>query len=519
MANAPVIAPSTRHPDIDAPGLHEDIRILVVDDNCELREYVGRLLRRWWIVEAVGDGATALEAIRRQRPTLVLADAAMSGLDGTGMLGTLQGDPVARSIPMIVLSENGGVRDVDPLDANDRLLKPFSSRELIGHVSARLEQLLGRPVRTQRPVRRLLNRIGVPIAIVRGDAGIVENANRAYLELIGGRDGIGRPFADLVPDGGFAHEAVSRALASGTNQVMADLTVPQRGHGKPTDTHWSFVFTPVSDESGGASRHVVAIGVDVTDDVRARERRDAVAADAISANMAKDEFLAALGHELRNPLSSILMGLQLMRTKGVVSHELDVMDRQIAIMVRLIDDLLDVSRIARGQIELHKERIAIAEVVGRAVESVDPLLKERQQRLTVLVPATGLDASVDPARMTQVFANLLTNAAKYSERETEITVRAVREDHHLRVSVEDHGIGIPTDMLPHVFDAFAQEPSAARRSRGGLGLGLAIVRHLVTLHDGGVTAHSDGLGSGSTFSVVLPVNDAATTGQPSTEHP
>ena len=140
-------------------------------------------------------------------------------------------------------------------------------------------------------------------------------------------------------------------------------------------------------------------------------------------------------------------------------------------------------------------------------ETVDPLLKERRHSLTVRVPPSGLQVNVDPARMAQVIANLLTNAAKYSERGSEITVRAARDDQRLRLSVEDHGIGIAADMLPHVFEAFAQDHTVAGRSRGGLGLGLAIVRDLVGLHDGAVTVHSDGLGAGSTFCVELVVDD------------
>jgi signal transduction histidine kinase len=245
----------------------------------------------------------------------------------------------------------------------------------------------------------------------------------------------------------------------------------------------------------------------VTDELRARRHREVLAAEAISANLTKDQFLAELGHELRNPLSPILTGLQLMRTKGLRSRELDVVERQVGVIVRLVDDLLDVSRIGRGQIELRQERIEIADVVARAVETVGPLLEERRQRLGLLVPRSGLRVTVDPSRMAQVIANLLTNAAKYTEPGAEITIRAARTDRHVRLSVEDPGIGIAPDMLPHVFEPFAQEQSAVRRSRGGLGLGLAIVRHLVELHGGTVTVHSHGLGSGSTFCVELPADE------------
>lgn len=481
------------------------IRLLLAEANPELREHVARLLRRWWSIETVGDGAAALEAIRRRRPTLVLADAAMPGPDGIGLMHALRDDPVTRSIPIIVLSQQG----VEMPDANDCLIKPFSSRELIARVSARLEEHFGTAAATQKPVRRLLNKIGLPIAVLRRSEFTVENANRAYLDLVGGPDAIGKPFAEPLLDGtGTLREECARALASGARHVVQELTLPVRRNGESEKKHWSFVFAPIKDERHVRDRHVVAIGVDVTDEARLRQRHEALAAEAIRANLAKDQFLATLGHELRNPLSPILTALQLMRTKGLSCHELDIVERQVGAIVHLVDDLLDLSRIGRGQIELQKEQIEIADVVARALETVDPLMKDHGHRVILLVPESGLRVKADPSRMAQVISNLLTNAAKYSERGSEITVRAVRDDRRLRVSVEDQGLGIAPDMLPHVFEAFAQEHSVVGRSRGGLGLGLAIVRNLVQLHDGTVTAHSDGLGTGSTFCVELPVGES-----------
>jgi signal transduction histidine kinase len=486
------------------------IHILLVEGNQDLREYVARLLHRWWSIETAGDGAAALEAIRRRRPTLVVADGAMPAVDGRGLLQALRDDPVTRSIPVIALSDHGA--DAGTLHATDCLIKPFSSRELITRVSARLEEHFGRAVGTQRLVRRLLNKVELPVAVLRSRDFIVENANRAYLDLVGGADVIGKPFAEpLLAGTRTPREESARALASGARHVVRELTLPVHRNGEAEETYWSFVFAPIKDEPNVRERHVVAIGVEVTDDVRPRHRREALAAEAISANLAKDQFLATLGHELRNPLSPILTGLQLMRTKGLCSHELDVVERQVGVIVRLVDDLLDVSRIGRSQIELRKEPVETADVVARAIETVDPLLKERQQRLTVRVSGSGLRVNVDCARMAQVIANLLTNAAKYSERGSEIAVRAVRDDRRLRLSVEDHGIGIAPDMLPHVFEPFAQERSAIRRSRGGLGLGLAIVHNLVALHDGTVTVHSGGLGTGSTVCVELPLHEDVTT--------
>ena len=498
---------STRHEAVvESAGVDGRIRLLLAEENLDLREHVARLLRRWWRIETVGDGATALEAIRRRRPTLVLADSSMPGPDGIRLLHALREDPVTRSIPIIVLSQRG--TSVETPYPNDCLIKPFSSRELIARVSARLEEHFGTVVGTQRPVRRLLDKIALPIAVLRRNEFIVENANRAYFGLAGGSDAIGKPFAEPLLDGTrTVREESARALASGAPHVVRELTLPVGRNGEPQERYWNFVFAPIQDERNLHDRHVVAIGVEVTDDVRVRREREALAAEAISANLAKDQFIATLGHELRNPLSTILTGLQLMRTKGLCSHELDVVERQVAAIVRLMDDLLDVSRIGRGQIELQKEQIEIADLVARAIESVDPLLEARQHHLAVLVSGSGLRVNVDPARMAQVIANLLTNAAKYSERGSEITVRAVRDDRHLRLSVEDQGIGIAPEMIAHVFEPFAQARGAVGRSLGGLGLGLAIVRNLVELHDGVVTVHSDGLGTGSTFCVELPVDE------------
>jgi signal transduction histidine kinase len=493
-------------PAVEFAGLDARVRILVADENRDLCDYVTRLLRRWWSIEAVGDAIAAVEAIRRQRPTLMLADAAMPGLDGIGLLQALHDDPASRSIPIIVLADQGV--GVESRSAGDCLVKPFSSRELIARISSRLEEHFGSAVRTQKPVRRLLNRIDVPIALLRTEGLIVENANRAYLALVGDQDAVGKRFgAPLFDAADSPLEECAGVSASGARRLAGELTIPVHRQGESEDTYWNFVLAPVTDEVHGHERHVVAIGVDVTDEVRARRQREALAAEAISANTAKDQFLAALGHELRSPLSPIATGLQLMRTKGLCSRELDIVERQVAAIMRLVDDLLDVSRIGRGRIELRKEPVEIADVVARAIETVDPLLKERRHSLTVRVPPSGLQVNVDPARMAQVIANLLTNAAKYSERGSEITVRAARDDQRLRLSVEDHGIGIAADMLPHVFEAFAQDRSVAGRSRGGLGLGLAIVRDLVGLHDGAVTVHSDGLGAGSTFCVELVVDD------------
>ncbi|MDC3953952.1 HAMP domain-containing histidine kinase [Polyangium jinanense] len=233
---------------------------------------------------------------------------------------------------------------------------------------------------------------------------------------------------------------------------------------------------------------------------------------AEQSDRAKDEFLAMLGHELRNPLSPIVTALELLQMRGAsgAEKEVTVIKRQVRHLVSLVDDLLDVSRITRGMVELSREPIELSEVVGRAVEMVSPLLEQRAHRLTLTVPREGLAVHGDPRRLAQVVSNLLTNAAKYTEPGGRIVVTASREDADVVLRVKDSGIGIAKEMLAQVFDLFTQEKQALDRSQGGLGLGLglAIVRSMVTLHGGSVTAHSDGKDKGSEFVVRLPVHGA-----------
>jgi PAS domain S-box-containing protein len=253
----------------------------------------------------------------------------------------------------------------------------------------------------------------------------------------------------------------------------------------------------------------------------ARLAAEQARAEAEQANRAKDEFLAMLGHELRNPLAPILTALDLLRLRPEMADEPTrlILERQVGHMVRLVNDLLDVSRIARGKVELEKQRMEIATAVAKAVEIASPLFEQSEQHLTVKVPALGLAIDGDPTRLAQVVSNLLTNASKYTERGGLITVAAEAEGGEVVLKVSDTGIGITAEMLPRVFDMFAQESQALDRSQGGLGLGLAIVRNLVTAHGGSVHAHSAGAGRGSEFTLRFPAARAEAAGASDTALP
>jgi CheY-like chemotaxis protein len=223
----------------------------------------------------------------------------------------------------------------------------------------------------------------------------------------------------------------------------------------------------------------------------------------------KDDFIALLAHELRNPLAPLRNGLQVMRLGGndasSVAQARAMMERQLGHMVRLIDDLLDVSRISRNKMELRRSRVLLADVVGNAVEAARPLIDAAGHELTVSLPPEPIFLDADLTRLAQVFNNLLTNSAKYTEHRGHICLAAKRRGEDVFVSVRDNGIGIPRDALPSVFDMFSQVDRSIERSAGGLGIGLALVKGLVEMHGGTVTVESEGEGKGSTFTVKLPV--------------
>lgn len=253
--------------------------------------------------------------------------------------------------------------------------------------------------------------------------------------------------------------------------------------------------------------------VDITERKRAAEERaqlleraTAARREAESANRAKDEFLAMLGHELRNPLAPILTALQIMRLRADHTGEREraVIERQVKHLVTLVDDLLDVSRITRGRVELNRRILEVAEPLSKAMELTAPLIEARAHHLEVDV-ASGLWVDGDETRLAQVFSNLLTNAAKYTERGGHICVKAFASGDEVVVTVQDDGTGLPEEMIPHVFDLFVQGERTIERSQGGLGLGLAIVQSLVSLHGGRASAQSDGVGRGSLFEVRLPL--------------
>jgi signal transduction histidine kinase len=349
-------------------------RVLVVDDNADIRDYLLRVLSDHWAVGAAENGAAALGMLRKSQFDLVLSDIMMPECDGREFIQALRSDPALAALPVIVITARAGeearIEGLE-LGADDYLTKPFSPREIVARVAAHLN------------------------------------------------------------------------LASLRGEVLS--------------------------------------------------------------SRAKDDFLAILSHELRNPLAPITTAVSLLRMRGAVSPEVDVIERQTQHLRRLVDDLLDVAHIEAGKVELQKEYVELGSIVVSAIDLVRSQVEARRQVLNVEVPPLGLAVIGDRLRLAQVLSNLIANAAKYSAPGSPIEIEAVAEGGIARIVVRDRGIGLAPEMRSRVFNLFVQQSQAIDRKIGGLGLGLAIARGLVELHGGSLRAASDGIGRGAELIVELPL--------------
>jgi PAS domain S-box-containing protein len=321
--------------------------------------------------------------------------------------------------------------------------------------------------------------------------------NPAFEKHTGLRDALGRTIREMAP----AHEAHWFEIYG----KVARTGAPVRFVNVATALgRWFDVYAfPL-----GRDNKVAVVFNDISARLRAEEEREHLVEQLRDADRKKDDFIALLAHELRNPLAPIRNGLQVVRIsdeRDVRRSALEMMERQLHHMVRLIDDLLDVSRISRNKMELRRTRVSIAEVVTSAVETAQPLIEAAGHELTVSMPGAPVYLDADLTRLAQVISNLLTNSAKYTQTGGRIWLTAERSSGSLAVSVRDDGIGIPAASLPSIFDMFSQVDRSVERNTGGLGIGLALTRGLVEMHGGTVTAESEGEGKGSTFTVTLPI--------------
>jgi len=392
--------------------------------------------------------------------------------------------------------------------------------------------------------RYLSERSPQPMVAVEGVTHIVIYVNPAFARLVGKAvdDLVGRPFSEAVPEGvdNGCLSLLDRVYRTG---VPENLSEQEHHQLQSQSVYWSYAVWAIL----GVDERAEGVMIQVTDSTEiALFRRQAVAmnealivsatqqheladvARSLSTQLeaevqARDQFLTVLSHELRNPLSALRTGLQLLKLEGndLIAREnssdlINMMERQLNQLVWLVDDLLDVCRIRTGKLELRKERMDLAAVMRDAVAASRSLIDRGGHDLTVTLPPDPVLLDVDPTRLLQVVLNLLDNAAKYSDQGGHIRLTVTRDGNEVVISVSDTGIGISDDQLPQIFEVFVQVDTAWHQAQGGLGIGLSLVKEFVELHGGRVEAHSDGPGKGSEFIVHLPAADDEAAAEPLT---
>jgi PAS domain S-box-containing protein len=338
-----------------------------------------------------------------------------------------------------------------------------------------------------------------------GADGTILWANKAELEMLGyePEEYVGHPIAKFHVDRDALEDILSKLQRGEALYAYPARLRCKDGSVKHAEIHSNVLF------DHGEFIHTRCFTRDVTDRVRLEMELQRKLDQLAEVDRRKDEFLAMLGHELRNPLAAIVTSAELMRLRGddsaYAARSREVVARQAALMSRLIDDLLDVSRITHGKIELRIEAVLLGTIVERAAEIVQPLIDERGHHLSLDLPAEPVLLNGDAARLSQVLVNLLNNAAKYTDPGGHISLSARRDGTDLLLSVRDDGVGMTADLRERIFELFVQAPTSLERARGGLGIGLTLVRTLVRLHGGSIEAFSDGPESGSEFVVRLPL--------------
>lgn len=547
--------------------------LVVEDSRTQAQELALVLADAGFETRLAHDAAQALQQLDQERIDLVLSDVLMPGMTGYDLCRRIRQRPAGKHLPVILLTSLNDPEDIIQglsSGADNFIIKPFEPATLVQRIqrilasrtthqergpatellhgdknvviSSEKGQILELLLTTveefvrskQREfesrvaeetlrkskdlLQAALDALSSGVAVL-DDQGRVVAANRVWDQLSGkGNASIPSRSASLfetalpwgLPDaevGPRIQTALEEVSVGRREEYQCEFLAGGEG---PT----SYLLSIRRCHTSPHARLVVAVE-DITQRKMAEQERterllqEAARTKAEAVSRAKDEFMAMLAHELRNPLAPIVSALEIVRaTSGeqpAVRDAVAIMDRQIHQLTHLVDDLLDVARATTGKIQLQKARVAIPDVIAAAAEATQPLIERRQHKLTIDLPPQRLEVDGDFHRLAQVVANLLNNAAKYTEPGGTITVTAYRSHGHVQLTVRDTGVGIPPERLPQIFELFTQVETSLDRSQGGLGIGLSLVRRLVELHGGQVAAHSDGRGQGSEFQITLPL--------------
>ena len=446
----------------------------------------------------------------------------------TPMAEVLGGGPPVRNRKVVIEQPNGNLVtalvNIDPITSDTGQV--VGAINVFQDVTER-ERLFEALQQSEERFRRLV--FALPAAVYTTDReGRITLFNDHAVELWGRQPEIGKDLwcgshRIFRPDGTpLPHDQCPMAITLREGRVVrGEEILVERPDGSRA---WVLPYPELLRNSAGEIIGAVNMLVDITDRKRAEEELlkrsvqiEKLVQELAVADRRKNEFLATLAHELRNPLAPIRHALQILHIApdpAIQRQTLGVIDRQLGQMVRLVDDLLDISRITNNKLRLRKERIELAEAIQSALETTRPFIEGAGHELTVLLPPEPVYVEADMTRLAQVFINLLNNSAKYTEKGGHIRLAVEMQGPEVAVSVRDTGIGITAEHLPHLFEMFSQAAPALERSGGGLGIGLALARGVVELHGGSIEARSEGLGKGSEITVRLPVAPAPDQKQP-----
>jgi PAS domain S-box-containing protein len=472
-------------------------RVLLADDNADMREYAGRLLADRYEVEAVADGEAALAAVRARLPDLVLTDVMMPGLDGFELLRALRADPATRDLPVIMLSARAGEEArVEGFEAgaDDYLAKPFSARELLGRVGAAVA-LAAQRRETARLLRESRERFDQALDAARIVAWewdphadrVVTTPNFAEIYGLPSLESAEQSFALVHPDDRERHRATLEQVLAGGGSYQLEFRIirPDTGQAVWLDERGRAVL-----DATGRVDKLTGLTLDIS------ERK--------ALELMQRDFIANVSHELRNPLSTIKGYAQLVRRRGLYDDRaIEAILSQTDQLGRLVEDLLEASQLEAGRLELMPKRV---DLVTRVLADAEQAQATTQaHRVRVAAPDRPLEGWWDPDRLGQVLQNLLSNAIKYSPAGGDILVRVESAGPEALVSVRDNGIGLAPEVLPNLFGRFFRAGISSGTVQG-LGLGLYISKELVEAHGGRIWAESAGPGRGSTFWFALPLN-------------
>ena len=492
--------------------------ILNVDDNDGARYAKSRILSRagFDVIEAA-NGTQALELARASMPDLVLLDVKLPDINGFEVCRQIKASPETAAI-LVLQTSAAAVQSIDRIrgldgGADSYLIEPIEPGELIAHVRAllRVRRAEGALRESEERFRQMAENIDDVFWMLDPATDQLLYVSPAYHRLWGDSAALPQPgpghwAGRIHPDDEAAVEAVYRALASGSPYEIEYRIVRPNG-----TTRWVAERTFAVRDSRDAIYRLAG----VVNDISERKANEMVLRDA---DRRKDEFLAMLAHELRNPLAPIRNAIELLEPSRAPTPQnfekmREVIGRQVRHLSRLVDDLLDVARITQGKITLRQETVSLAAAIEAAVETVAPALTKKAHTLRTEMPDDSLYIVGDGVRIAQVLGNILSNAVKYTPLEGEILIDVRESDGDVQITVRDNGIGMSAETIPHIFDLFVQSQNSLERSEGGLGIGLPLARTLVELHGGQIHAFSAGAGQGSEFVVRLPLTRFAQTGQ------